>query len=511
MRQRDDAAALHAGIGVDEILHPCGEELHGSVFGGDADVDAFQLSLEKQESVLIHASKIAGMDPAVSVLVHFDHCPGGFLVLVVAQHGAGSAEADLAHFAQRKLLAGVLIHDLHIGLGERKTEAVFFVQLVAVGAGAGSHFAHAVPAAEFHIFRYIVFLQELVEFRFPLRGKGFPAAGEVDQAGQVSGGLLYDLFHHAGRAGKVVGFQTVEFRADLHRIHGEPQSGLDPYESGQLQHSGAVGQERGEDIQIGLAPLEMKLGVEVLFHHGVDVMGGQHHALGFSGGAAGVDDDGGSVGILGRLRKSLILRTLHKLCVGGIGVFRNGVLCPVSGAHRFRHGVGDGKGHDGDVFRQTGGHDRLHGLVHDEVYLGSRHCLALPDLRGRQRDIDHVGHRTEIADGVIEIDGLRGVHGLDGHQIPSLHAGLFQRTGGTPDLLKQRSVGDGVAVIAVDHTVGIVPVLLFDKPEQGPFRDLHAHGLGGVVAQPRPFHRREDRGRGFLVHIGGSFQFFHLL
>ena len=109
-RAADDRNVLDAGHGTEEIL----DLLRRDVFAA-ADDEILETSGDIVVAVLVHASNVAGMKPAVLV----DALRRLFGHLVVALHVVEAAAADLAIRIEWRDLAGFRIDDRHLDAGKR--------------------------------------------------------------------------------------------------------------------------------------------------------------------------------------------------------------------------------------------------------------------------------------------------------------------------------------------------------------------------------------------------------
>ena len=136
--------------------------------------------------------------------------------------------------------------------------------------------------------------EEVVDGLLCAPGDGIAAGGVVEDEGEVlipqfgvCGQLLIVGRHAEHMLGLVLQHQT----AQLGRVEVGDDDDREAQHQRQMDAAGvAVGDEGGHDIHELLAPVEQLIVGAELLRDGVEAVVGEHDALGFSGGAGGVDE-----------------------------------------------------------------------------------------------------------------------------------------------------------------------------------------------------------------------------
>ncbi|MNZ72100.1 hypothetical protein D3C78_904700 [compost metagenome] len=163
-----------------------------------------------------------------------------------------------------------------------------------------------------------------------------------------------------------------------------------------------------------------------------DVVVAEHHALGKTGGATGVED--------AQQRVTAAARVFHRLAVGD--------QCLVA-EHAFRYLAVAGIDHRANGLRAGGGAGTqfLEGVV-DDQHAGVRIVEGIDDLRGAPADVHRVQHRIRPRHGLVVLDVALRVERQHRHAVTAGHAQLLQGTGQACDAVAELGVGHAAALIA---------------------------------------------------------------
>ena len=265
---------------------------------------------------------------------------------------------------------------------------------------------------------------------------------------------------------------------------------LDAQGQGQMDAAGkAIGNKGGHDVHKGLAPVAQELvGLELL-GNGVEVPVREHHALGGTSGAAGVDHDAGMV------------HGIHRVCCGALALTPGNKVLPVDDvggvvilirvlqlvAHGHRQGQRVGRRHHqnalhmgalGSLDTAVVGHVQADQQV--RVHLSDVVVDALHAVPG----VHQVQGGTDQVRSVESVDDLRG-HDADhrGNVVP-LQANGTEGGSGLFDVDKKIGIGDLAAKVLQSRLVQVLLVLLVQVLKSGAVRQGLANKAGVVILQP---------------------------
>ena len=228
----------------------------------------------------------------------------------------------------------------------------------------------------------------------------------------------------------------------------------------------AVGDEGGHDVHELLAPVEQLVVGAELLRQSVETVVGEHDAFRGAGGAAGVDDDAGVVGVIGLRSGALALAALDELLpaddVGSIFVLVGGGQLVAYGHHR---GQRVGRREDDDLFHVGALCGLTAALVHDVqadekvgIHLFDILMDALDAVAGVhkvQGSADHVG-------GVEQSDDLRGHDADHRHDVALFDPDAPQGGSSLFDIDDEVGVGELPAIVVQCRIVQMVPVPVAD-------------------------------------------------
>ena len=355
---------MHSGVAADDILDHGGEDLE-AVVADDHPLDA---GVEVNEAVLVQIAHVAGVGPhpAVGVAAQQD---GGLLgFVVVALHQAGAGDAQLAPLADGQLLIGARLKGRHHGVHHGDAHTAGLVVQPGGHRGCRGHFSHAVALG--NGVPGPVGSQKIVDGLLGPPGEGVAAGGVVQNEGEVlipqlgvCGQLLIVGRHAEHMLWLVLQHQT----AQLGRVEVGDDDDREAQHQRQMDAAGvAVGDEGGHDVHELLAPVEQLVVGAELLRQSVEAVVGEHDTLRGAGGAAGVDDDAGVVGVIGLRSDALALAALDELLpaddVGSIFVLVGGGQLVAYGHHR---GQRVGRREDDDLFHGGAPCGLTAALVHD--------------------------------------------------------------------------------------------------------------------------------------------------
>ena len=245
-------------------------------------------------------------------------------------------------------------------------------------------------------------------------------------------------------------------------------------------HAQAEAVEHGHNGQHLVAGPEEGVGGDDLGCQGVEIAVGQQDALGHAGGAAGIQDGGGVLGLAADLIDLHIFAPAQELLPGQH-------TCPAGGDLGIPAALGEliahlhqglelvGHGGD-DQARQVHGLADAFKLVVKLVQGDGGHRAGIPQIEGdlalRRQGVDHVGNGAHHIHGVEHAQGLGRVGHADGDLVTLPDADGLQALGAGVDLLPHFGIGGALAHELIGDVVGIAAHHLLHPA---------AHGQGGII------------------------------
>ena len=457
-------ALMHSGVAADDVLYHGGEDFETVV----ADNETLDAGVEINEAVLVQISDVAGVDPDAAIGVAAEDYVRLVGLVVVALHGGGAGDAQLAALADGQLFVRTRLEGGDEGVDHRDADAAQLVVRAGGDGGSGGHLGHAVALGD----RIADAMggEEVVDGLLCAPGDGVAAGGVVEDEGEilipqlgVSGQLLVVGGHAEHMLGLVLQHQT----AQLGRVEIGDDDDREAQHQRQMDAAGvAVGDEGGHDVHELLAPVEQLVVGAELLRDGVEAVVGEHNALGRAGGAAGVDDDAGVVGVI-RLRSgALALAALDELLpaddVGGIFVLVGGGQLVSYGHHR---GQRVGRREDDDLFHVGALCGLTAALVHD-VQADEKVGVHLFDIL--MDALDTVAGVHKVQGGTDHVRCIEQGNDLGGHDahyrydVALLDADAPQGGSSLLDVDDKVSVGELPAVVIQRGVIQMVFVPLAD-------------------------------------------------
>ena len=450
IRHADDAAHLHGGVGVQDVLQLAGIDV---VAGGDDH--PLGAAPEEDETLIVHDAEIPGIDPGQPVCVVPQGLGGLLGVLHVLLHHRGTGQQDLALLTVRQLLVGAGLDDLDVGVREREADAPLLEHVRRGQAAGGDGLGGAVALP--HLDGGVVVVEELVELLFQLHGEAVAAGEHALQAAEI--GLLHAVqpeqrLIQRGHAGDEVAFVLGDLLGvALGGESGDQDAAAALAEHGVDAHAQTEAVEQRHGSQHLVAGAEDGVRRHHLLAQSVEVLVGEHDALGGAGGAAGIEDHGGVLalalhGVLveaGLAQIQEFLPADHGRVLGDL-LDLSALSEHIARPDGLREGVLDAG--DDDVHHLGVGADALE-LVVELVQRDGRDGLGLVeielDLLLRRQRVDHVGDGAHPVHGVEHIDGLGAVGHGDGDLVPLADADGAQGLGTAVDLLQHGLIGRALA------------------------------------------------------------------
>ena len=276
----DDGGFVDAGEGVEDLFDFAGVDVHA------VDEEHFFFAVHDEDvAVAVFFAHVAGVEPAVA------EGEGVFVVLVpVAAHDVGAADDDLADGVGGEFVV-VVVEDSDFDVGDGQSGGAGFADTVErVEGDDGGGFAESVAFEEWES-------EFFVEFDECFAGQGSGAGdgdAEVEEPVDVEGDVRVDHgLEELGDADEDGGAGTDDFFDGVVKW-------LDGFDEDNAAANGkrrenADGQhetvkhrkEKGDAVALGFVE-----DADATADVGGEVGVGEHGALGFAGGAGGVDDDG---------------------------------------------------------------------------------------------------------------------------------------------------------------------------------------------------------------------------
>ena len=312
--------------------------------------------------------------------------------------------------------------------------------------------------------------EEVVDGLLCAPGDGIAAGGVVQNEGEVlipQLGVCGQLLIVGRHAEHMLGLVLQHQAAQLGRVEVGDDDDREAQHQRQMDAAGvAVGDEGGHDVHELLAPVEQLVVGAELLRQSVEAVVGEHDAFRGAGGAAGVDDDAGVVGVIGLRSGALALAALDELLpaddVGSIFVLVGGGQLVAYGHHR---GQRVGRREDDDLFHVGALCGLTAALVHDVqadekvgIHLFDILMDALDAVAGVhkvQSGADHVG-------GVEQSDDLRGHDADHRHDVALFDPDAPQGGSSLFDIDDEVGVGELPAIVVQCHIVQMVPVPVAD-------------------------------------------------
>ena len=432
----------NARVGRGDILYLVGIDVES----GDDDHVLLAI-LDVEESLLVHAADVSGLQPAVV---------GKYLgsrsrPLPVSAHDLGTADADLADFAYGQGVA-VVIADFHIRGWDRQADGA--VELASVQRIGGDHgrglrqpvsLAQACPGQLLPACRDIALNGHAAAQAYPqLAEVELPEVGVFQQrreqrvdAGDQRHRLARQVLDEARQIPRV-GDQhvvTAEFEEE-EQVHRQRKDVI------QRQRSGP---DVPGALEIGLRPGRNLQDV------GDHVPVSEHGALGHAGGAAGVLQE-----------RDVVPRDLHVLVRCAPSLRQRGAVADRAGNVPARDHFLDMPDHEveqhpleqRELVPDFGDDDSLYVRVPDDLFHGMREILQHQDgfgaavlelvfefpRRVHRIDVDHHESRTqrrEHRDGILQEVGHH-----DGNAVAVAQAAGVQEAGKVPAQLIRLPVGE---------------------------------------------------------------------
>ena len=457
-RHADDGHVLDGVVGAHEVL-----DLHGVDVLAAGDDHVLLAVHEVDETVFVHTGHVAGVEPSVA-----DAVVRGFLVLVVAEHDAGAAHDEFAHFLAFHVVA-VFVHDAGLPQVAGLADGAHLVQVVhaEVHAAGADGFGEAVV-------RVVLMVGEVAE----------PAADEAGRHGlcaYVHETPLVEVVVGKVDAAGVHGVQQV-----LSPRHEEPHYGALLFGDGAQypfglhaaqEHGLGAGEQGAEPVHLGAGVVERRDAEEdvvvlLLVVGGFGAAGihqrlvGVEYGLGEAGGAGG-EVDGGVV----------VLVENHGRRGGGAVVHELAV--------RFREG-GHVRTHEKQgarasqaAFLVEQGLDAAREFRAEDEHLHVREVEAVGDLFGGVAEVQGHGEAAGLENAEIDGEPFEAVHQEYADLGAALHAAREQEVG--------KAVGLGVE-LGPGHLAAVreVGAGVLDKAEVAPGDGVVAL-FGGVDLHERHF------------------------
>ena len=346
--------------------------------------------------------------------------------------------------------------------------------------------------------------QEVVDRLFGTPGDGIAARGIVADEGEIlvlQLGVNSQLLVVGGHAEHVFGLVLPDQAAQLIGVEVGDDDHLDAQRQRQMYAAGkAVGNEGGHDVQQGLTLGKQRVAGGELHGNAVEVVIGQHHALGGAGGAAGMHHHTGVLRVIGLRGNALVLPGSKELLpvddVGMVLVLVE-ILDLVTQRQRQRQGIGRGEHHHMLHMGALG--SLMAALIHHiqaDQQVGIHLFNVLTDTLHTVTGIHQVQSRADHVSGIERKDDLRGHHADHRGDIALFQARGPQGCCRLFDVDDKISVGELAAIV---FQCGLAqPVLVLPADELK--RRAGGHGLVNVLLivefQPGTCLGSIDRGVG---------------
>ena len=507
------AALLHRRVAADDVFDHGGEHLEAVV----PDDDALDAGIQIHKAVLVHIADIAGVRPQLAVGVAAQQVGGLLGLVVVALHGGGGADADLAALTDGQLGLGARLENGDHRVDHGDAHAAGLCHVTGGNGSCRGYLGHAVALCQREL--HPVGFEELVHRLLRAQREGVAAGGVVADEGEVFvfqqrvGGQLLVV---GGHAEHVRGLVLPHQRAQLIRVQIGDDDDVQPHDQRHVDAAAVtVGDEGRHHVQHLLPAVEQAALGGKLLRKGVEAVVGQHNALGRAGSAAGVHHHAGVLGVVGHGGGAVPLARINKVLpaqhVGGVAVFiRVGQLV----AHGFgqRQAVGGAEHH----------HPLHAGALCGLMAAGVHHVQAdeqaglhlldvLPDALGAVPGVHQIQGSAQQVGGVEGVDHLRGHHADHRDDIALFHPQRLQGGGGLFDLHDQVGIAE-LASVVFQRGVAQMPLIVAADQLKG--RALR-HGLVDVlfliILQPRLCLGGIDRLLGGFRHRIKTFLHFFLL
>ena len=455
---------MHSGVAADDVLYHGGEDFETVV----ADNETLDAGVEINEAVLVQISDVAGVDPDAAIGVAAEDYVRLVGLVVVALHGGGAGDAQLAALADGQLFVRTRLEGGDEGVDHRDADAAQLVVRAGGDGGSGGHLGHAVALC----YRIADAMggEEVVDGLLCAPGDGIAAGGVVQNEGEVlipQLGVCGQLLIVGRHAEHMLGLVLQHQAAQLGRVEVGDDDDREAQHQRQMDAAGvAVGDEGGHDVHELLAPVEQLVVGAELLRDGVEAVVGEHNALGRAGGAAGVNHDTGMVGVI-RLRSgALALAALDELLpaddVGGIFVLVGGGQLVSYSHHR---GQRVGRREDDDLFHVGALCGLTAALVHDvqaDQKMGVHLFDVLVDALDTVAGVYKVQGGADHVSGVEQSDDLRGHDADHRHDVALFDPDAPQGGSSLFDIDDEVGVGEFPAIVVQCRIVQMVPVPVAD-------------------------------------------------
>ena len=415
VRDAYDAAHVDLLVSVQDVLDLCRVD----VVSGCHD-HPLGTSAEEDEPVLIHVSEVPGVHPGHAVGVPAQRLCCLLRIVQVLLHDSGTGQKDLSLFSVRKLFVGSGFHDLDIGVGEWKSYAPLLGHMYG-GQTAGCDRLGG-PVAFADLNGRVVVIQELVELLLEFHRQGVTSGEHSLEAAEVSLVQIVQpeqrLIERRHSRDEVAFIFDYVLGVGLCRESGHQHAASAALQHGVYAHPQPEAVEDRHRRQHPVALPVYRVGGHDLVSQRVEVVVGEHYALGGAGGSSGIEYRRGIVRFsLHRVVVEADSAESHELVPADDGsVFRDLLYLPSLGEHVSRHQrhgklVLDGGYYDID----HAGRVLPYGLEFGIELVQSDDCHAVGEVQvelylllSRQR-MYHVRHRADQVDGIEHVDALRAV------------------------------------------------------------------------------------------------------
>ena len=241
------AALVHGGVAADDVFDHGGEHLEAVV----PDDDALDAGVQIHKAVLVHGADIAGVCPQLAVRVAAQQVGGLLGLVVVALHGGGGADADLAALTDGQLGLGARLEDGDHRVDHGDAHAAGLCHVAGGDGGSRGYLGHAVALCQREL--HPVGFEELVHRLLRAQREGIASGGVVADEGEVFvfqqrvGGKLLVV---GGHAEHVFGLVLPHQCAQLIRVQIGDDDDMQPHDQRHVDAAAVtVGDEGGHDVQ----------------------------------------------------------------------------------------------------------------------------------------------------------------------------------------------------------------------------------------------------------------------
>ena len=246
------------------------------------DDDALDAGVQIHKAVLVHGADIAGVCPQLAVRMAAQQVGGLLGLVVVALHGGGGADADLAALTDGQLGLGARLEDGDHRVDHGDAYAAGLCHVTGGDGGCRGYLGHAVALCQREL--HPVGFEEPVHRLLRAQRERIASGGVVADEGEVFvfqqrvGGKLLVV---GGHAEHVFGLVLPHQCAQLFRVQIGDDDDMQPHDQRHMDAAAVtVGDEGGHHVQQLLPAAEQTALGGKLLCKGVEAVVGQHNALG---------------------------------------------------------------------------------------------------------------------------------------------------------------------------------------------------------------------------------------